>query len=62
VDSYNQVQQLTFELGVDVEEKAGASGEVEANFGASSSQPVTTTETFWQKLLRILRGFFGFGS
>jgi hypothetical protein len=62
IDSFNQVQNLTFQLTVDVQEKAGISDSEGIQAEVSVVQTVPMKESFWQKLLRILKGFLGLGS
>ena len=56
LDDFNQAQQITHTLTIEVEQPAQVVGDVSA-----TSQP-EQADTLWSRFLRIVRGFLGLGS
>ena len=61
-DDFNQLQELTRTLRVDVTAGLGSSAGPTMPRTPGQMERVQPVETMWQKIMRAIRGFLGFGS
>jgi hypothetical protein len=61
-DDFNQPQVITKTISIDVQEAPVIEPPPDGSAGEGGIPPVSSTETFWQKVLRFVRGLIGLDS